>query len=240
MHSRFIAPTNPRTKIWRYMDFTKFLSLLEDSSLYFTRSDRFEDVYEGSTPHANAEMFESVYAGTEAIHNLKVWTDLMTWTRKWTYINCWHMNKGESYAMWKLYAQTGEAIAIQSTYERLRRNLPTEANVGIVLYKDYDIEVIDDCDTFERYLHKRESFVHEQELRVVVQDLPYDGHNFDQSEPEGPAGRSMQVDICDLIENVFVAPTAQPWFLELVRKILKRYGLLLKLHDSNLRKAPTF
>jgi len=95
MHSRFIAPTNPNTKIWRYMDFTKFLSLLEDSSLYFTRSDRFEDVYEGSTPHANAEMLESVYAGTEAIHNLKAWTDLMTWTRKWTYINCWHMNKGE-------------------------------------------------------------------------------------------------------------------------------------------------
>jgi len=240
MHSRFIAPTNPNTKIWRYMDFTKFLSLLEDSSLYFTRSDRFEDVYEGSTPHANAEMLESVYAGTEAIHNLKAWTDLMTWTRKWTYINCWHMNKGESYAMWKLYAQTGEAIAIQSTYQRLRRNLPVEANVGIVSYKNYDIEVIDDCDTFERYLHKRESFAHEQELRAVIQDLPHDGHNFDHSKLEGPTGRSMQVDIRDLIENVFVAPTAPPWFLDLVRKILKRYGLSLKLHDSNLRKAPTF
>ncbi|MEG1313701.1 MAG: hypothetical protein RSD40_05245, partial [Bacilli bacterium] len=35
------------TKIWRYMDFTKFLDLIINRKLYFRRIDLFEDPYEG-------------------------------------------------------------------------------------------------------------------------------------------------------------------------------------------------
>lgn len=38
----------PQAKLWRYMDLSKFLSLLEDSSLFFTRIDHFQDAFEGS------------------------------------------------------------------------------------------------------------------------------------------------------------------------------------------------
>lgn len=38
------------TTIWRYMDFTKFVSLLDKKTLYFTRSDKFDDKFEGATP----------------------------------------------------------------------------------------------------------------------------------------------------------------------------------------------
>ena len=34
-HPSFHLPTNPSAKIWRYMDFTKFVSLLETNALYF-------------------------------------------------------------------------------------------------------------------------------------------------------------------------------------------------------------
>lgn len=42
--------TIPRSsaKLWRYMDLAKFLSLLDESSLYFTRIDHFNDPYEGA------------------------------------------------------------------------------------------------------------------------------------------------------------------------------------------------
>ena len=33
----------PSAKLWRYMDLAKFLSLLDESSLYFTRIDHFND-----------------------------------------------------------------------------------------------------------------------------------------------------------------------------------------------------
>lgn len=41
---------NENAKIWRYMDFTKFVNILETKSLFFVRSDKFEDPYEGSYP----------------------------------------------------------------------------------------------------------------------------------------------------------------------------------------------
>ena len=41
--------------LWRYMDLAKFLSLLDESSLYFTRIDHFNDSYEGALGVATNE-----------------------------------------------------------------------------------------------------------------------------------------------------------------------------------------
>lgn len=37
--------------IWQYMDFIKFVSILNNSALYFTRVDKFDDTYEGLLPY---------------------------------------------------------------------------------------------------------------------------------------------------------------------------------------------
>ena len=44
----FREPDNFSVKVWRYMDFTKFVSLLELRSLYFARSDLLGDPFEGT------------------------------------------------------------------------------------------------------------------------------------------------------------------------------------------------
>jgi hypothetical protein len=49
-HPSFKKPRNGDQKIWRYMDFTKFIDLLISDSLYFSRSDKFSDSFEGSLP----------------------------------------------------------------------------------------------------------------------------------------------------------------------------------------------
>ena len=36
--------------LWRYMDFTKFVSLLEKSALFFPRADKLGDPFEGYWP----------------------------------------------------------------------------------------------------------------------------------------------------------------------------------------------
>jgi hypothetical protein len=38
----------PGTEIWRYLDLGKFLSLIEDQKIHFSRLDQFDDEYEGS------------------------------------------------------------------------------------------------------------------------------------------------------------------------------------------------
>lgn len=37
------------SRLWRYMDFTKYVSMLSTSGLYFSRADSFDDHFEGAT-----------------------------------------------------------------------------------------------------------------------------------------------------------------------------------------------
>ncbi len=46
LHRDFELPEN-NPKIWRYMDFTKFMDMLDKESIFFTRSDKFDDKFEG-------------------------------------------------------------------------------------------------------------------------------------------------------------------------------------------------
>ena len=52
-HPTFIQPENEEIKVWRYMDFTKLVSLIDSRRLYFTRADKFADPFEGSWPKIN-------------------------------------------------------------------------------------------------------------------------------------------------------------------------------------------
>ena len=50
---KFHNPPPADTILWRYMDFTKFVSLLEKRSLFFARADKLGDPFEGATPINN-------------------------------------------------------------------------------------------------------------------------------------------------------------------------------------------
>ena len=50
--SPYCDPLPDDAVLWRYMDFTKFVSLLEKSSLFFARADKLEDPFEGYLPRA--------------------------------------------------------------------------------------------------------------------------------------------------------------------------------------------
>lgn len=41
---------DPDTRIWRYVDLTKFLDMLSRRKLYFARLDRLGDPFEGAIP----------------------------------------------------------------------------------------------------------------------------------------------------------------------------------------------
>ena len=108
-HPVFEAPLDINVKIWRYIDFTKFVSLLDTKALFFTRADMLGDPYEGSTSYFNKANWPIIYKDKILIESLHSATSHNAWKRQWTFVNCWHMNEIESAAMWKLYAQTNEA-----------------------------------------------------------------------------------------------------------------------------------
>ena len=49
-HPTCVQPENETVKVWRYMDFTKLISLIDSQCLFFTRADKFDDPFEGSWP----------------------------------------------------------------------------------------------------------------------------------------------------------------------------------------------
>lgn len=50
-HPVFQPELDPDTRLWRYMDLAKFISMLKTRSLFFTRQDVFEDKWEGHLPN---------------------------------------------------------------------------------------------------------------------------------------------------------------------------------------------
>ena len=162
------------------MDFTKFVSMLENESLFFCRTDLLGDPFEGSNSKANANFQPEVaYKDTPGFigpakqmradlsHHLK-------WQRQWTFVNCWHAGEYESAAMWKLYTNSSEAVCIQSTYETLERLLRYKVRrVDAVSYVDYDTDWMPEGDILMPLLHKRKSFEHEREVRAIIYDPPW-------------------------------------------------------------------
>lgn len=237
------------------MDFTKFVDLLERRSLFFCRSDRFEDPFEGSVsplnapairdllrPHlvkggrdpAEAEKILASFEGASSAFRQK--------TRQWTLINCWHHNEHESAAMWKLYAKMEDAVAVQTTLGDLKRSFAvgddSPVYVGDVRYIDYEHQAIPEGNAFLPYLHKRLSFAHEREVRAVMMGkIQFENGQIGDNRS---AGDSVEIDLEALVQAVYVAPTCSGWFSGLVARIAMKYGLHAPIHKSALGKDPIF
>jgi hypothetical protein len=282
-HSVFQQPSNPNVKIWRYMDFAKYVALLEDGALWFSRADklgesfgdRLGDPFEGTLSHATLEALRRNYSGIEnegrelsSEEDVAEQVDLALRTsrlmRQWTYVNSWHMNERESAAMWRLYARSNEAVAIQSTYSKLRDCLPSKVQVGkpdvsgiagewnegdspvylgIVQYIDYGTEPISQDNAFYPFVHKRKSFEHEQELRAVISSVPFveepdGGMYIPESAANLETGCRVRVSLDALIEGIYVAPTAPTWFRRVVQAVTSKYDLAHKTARSSLDAAP--
>ncbi len=240
-HPVFKSP-NDDAVLWRYMDFTKFVSLLETQSLYFARADRLGDPFEGSFSKANTALRPILYEG-EILEGAAAWENLasiLKGMRQFTLINCWHESDHESAAMWRLYSREHDGIAVKTNFKSLTRSFTCsdDIHIGKVDYVDYDTTFIPERNGFSPYLHKRQSFEHEREVRAITRNLPGSGVSLDMPQETGATGSYCAVDLSLLIDEVIVAPYADSWFLELVQAVAARYGLTASVSRSGLSEPP--
>jgi len=233
----FNVPENEHATIWRYMDFTKLVSLIDKKALYFARADRFSDKFEGATPIPTIEardisIFESGTSLTEEAS--REWSQANREIRKWMFLNCWHMNEYESAAMWQLYVQKNEGIAIRSTFARLRDSLssPYAPLIGMVRYIDYKQIPISFGNAFNNFFCKRPSLEHEHELRAIILKPSITN--------DITPGLYIPCDLNILIDEIFVSPDSPDWFKEVVGSILEKYSLDREVKRSNLDEDPLF
>jgi Protein of unknown function (DUF2971) len=225
-------------KIWRYMDFAKFISLLDKKALFFSRADKLGDPFEGSFPEANVKKRQKL--GNE-FETLGAYYRIYI---KLTVINCWHLNEYESDAMWKLYTQNGEGIAIQSTVGRLTSSLNKykfdPVDIFRVEYRDYKKVEIPEG-TLSPYFHKRKSFEHEKELRAVIQRLFYKPNGeIDFEKTPFKNGIYVPVNLSNLIENLYLSPTCPIWQKEILDSLVNKYGPNISFKQSQLIEKPEY
>ena len=249
-HPIFKSPDNENEKIWRYTDFTKFVSLMDRQSLFFARADKLGDPFEGSRTKLNIDQQQKNYKSLRLQSGLsEEWASKIsqttsgTWKkfRECMFVNCWNRSDYESAALWKLHLKTGEGIAIQSTFKRLieslSKDLEHEIYIGKVNYIDYETELMREDNAFYPLMHKRRSFEMERELRAVIMKYAV---KVLQQEKSSPLGLYISVDLDILVEKLFVSPTAPEWFSDLVTSVVNKYGLKMEVIQSSLAGSPIF
>ena len=148
----------------------KFVSLLEQSALFFACADQLGDPFEGSFSIMNKIMRPIVYAGRGiSEENFLALGRAQRDSRRFTLISCWHERFHESAAMWRLYSRETEGIAIKTDFNSFKRSLidTQDIYVGRINYVDYENHFIPENNSFSPFLHKRQSFEHEREVRAI-------------------------------------------------------------------------
>jgi hypothetical protein len=240
-HPAFAQPSDPNVRVWRYMNFAKYVSLLQKSSLYFPQLKILAktDPYEGTTTKKEFDKIEN--GDTTAIHSQKYRRiGLST-----TYVNCWHMSEAESQAMWKLYSSSyDEAVCIQTTYQKLVDALPDIPEVasnhyfiGVVQYINHHVDEMPPNNGFYPVMHKLKSFEHEREVRIVYWKRDPGTEKPDLLDAY-PPGIQVPININSAIESIIVSPIAATWFFDLVKNVTEKYGVELTVSQSSLALLP--
>lgn len=224
------------TVVWRYLDFVKFIDLLTTQELFFCRSDKFDDPYEGLFRFMDAE-------------GMKSFAELLPLTKKFYFLNCWHINEHQSDAMWKIFTGTRNGIAIKSTVNRIIQSLVQtndDIYIGRIYYRDLEKLAFEELElepqnqvsenhrSTNQFNYKRISFEHERELRLYFVDTPIP-HAIRGGIPREPMeSKRVSVDVKLLISEIVVAPIAEKWFKDLVTSVARKLGFDLPVSSSTL------
>jgi hypothetical protein len=245
------------TKIWRFLDFEKFESLIKSEALFFCRADKFEDQFEGSIPIKEAQHRISFYKDTMpeneqfALSQIKGIQELHKKLKSAIVVNCWHINNFESDAMWKLYQREISGIAIESTVGKLWDSLSKsqeKISQSKIRYLDYEKDIwhhkteypFTKYNMITPFVHKRVEFEHEKEYRVFEQisEAITDENYWDKM--ENINGKFHNVDVEILIESIYWHPLVDEYTKIKTMNLCKKYKKHFKFIESNLSKPPIY
>ncbi len=263
-HPCFPQPTDGSVRVWRYLDLAKFIWLIEKQKIYLSGMDSLNDPHEGSTPKFLADHEDQqclaiqrrrlVREFGDDLGNQKFLAELPLFIdqnrrsrvrrqkdRREMYVNCWHLGNSESETMWRLYCPDNNGVAIQTSYDKLVKSIANDSElyVGQVTYIDYESHGFPQDNIFYPVMHKRISFAHEQEVRLVKLRVP---DNWGTPQEFCPPGISIDWPLKPIIDGIYVTPYAPEYLYDVVCAIVRSIAPNLKdrVHWSKMRAAPVY
>lgn len=214
------------TKLWRYIDLSKFVSLLDSKALWLARSDTFRDQREGQFPPEMRKAIEEAYEKLPKKEDSPIQNadDFQEYLCKNAYVSCWHKNVDENMVMWELYGRDSNSVAIQTTVGKLKSNISKIDSGGLEFHlKNVRYSSAEDLEGKFNYTTpffiKRPYFSFEQEARILLSTYSAINPN-----KHTPIGKAIELKI-EAIEKVLVHPDSHDWFVRVVESISANYGL---------------
>lgn len=149
-------------------------------------------------------------------------------------VNCWYASDSESEAMWRLYAENGKAVAIETTFDALNeaiqmRDYPALVHIYPVKYLDFFDPALKPLDcVVEGHLApllKRRSYEHEREVRAFIVKMAPDPRAGADVGFWQPTSIRLPVDVKTLVRAVHISPYAKDPFASSVVKVSEAFGL---------------
>lgn len=244
--------------VWRYMPFSRFISLLVYQAVWFSKLHILEDKYEGMMPRATMRMMRLLFAGWKSIpRHMKrqMHIDNEQSGRELTLVSCWFLSDDESAVMWRDYGRSTDAIAIKSTVRQLIYHIGftrNPAGIGRVKYVNHRTHMMTSYEANqaqERAFIKDKRYAGEQELRIATFNVKTtycvspEGLRYTPEQAEGKhmnnfenPGLYVCANLRELISEVRVSPYAGGnWLLLLVKRIMDLNGFDVPVLASSVR-----
>ena len=236
--------------LWRYVDIHKFLNLINEKRIRFTRMDQFEDALEG-VPYESLRVFiddekpllklSNIILDYDSSKNhlgLRTRLDDIIDIQTTQFVSCWFNEKRESMAMWNLYSNS-DGVAIKIPFGKLKNGLIPEIDeteideyfCGKVNYQNFtnmNPEATDRLSVQKKVsLRKDVSFSHEKEIRFVVKLLKSNKTKLGIS--------SKSLDLINLDLNVICHPKMAEWKKSNIKQALKKAKLNSSFFESEIK-----
>jgi hypothetical protein len=226
--------------IVKYLDLTKYISLLQRQALFFCRLDKLEDQYEGTTPKTNYEdrakylqslrdtgYFTIPFPDEEIAFHVKEYYESEKQFKSTFCVNCWNIFDGESAALWKIYSDFSKGIMIKSSVSKLEKAFrieDKEIQLSVITYRDYNKEKIPAGNLNFPVIHKHKAYQYESEIRLIyfTKDFLLEK---DWKKEEIEEGLFLTTDLNELIDEIIIGPYSPKWFTKLVSDLTNKYGL---------------
>ena len=217
-------PDCSRQLLWRYMPADRLKELLRIKKIFFCNLHSLTDGLEGTLTQRTREhavkwnMQTHNYSLEQAYQAVATYESL----QKDMYVNCWHMNRQESYLMWKVYSDE-KGYAIKTHYERIKSafiDSPCKVTGGKVSYVDFETEGTPIGNLFDHVATKDLPYVDEREFRLVYWDLQEKSVEIIKTSD----GFLIPVDIKMLIQSIIESPKISDIDPEL-EQLIDEYGI---------------
>lgn len=164
--------------VWRYFQADAVFYTFLNSTLRFTQVREFQDHWEGLISPASRRQQIVTEEGISRDSGFplppQAFGHLENFNKIMNYVSSWSLITPDKMLMWQAYTQGLQGVAIEADMNQIQEQLTPNVDsgeIGLVTYVDLEVVPAPSLHWREELFRKRLAFEHEQEVRIVVDNM---------------------------------------------------------------------